>query len=221
MLEQIREKAKPAIVPCLDTDFLPAVLWDRAFRAAVKESGRAKKVKIVMERNAESASVYETELFADASAEEFSANLLHVERLVKSMFWIYGGYRVTIAGDKAVADAMKEIYDLKNGARKFDSEVMGGIYSSPVEILYSDYEHAPSAKSSAQPLGRHLKGCRIGFDLGGSDRKAAAVIDGEVVFSEEIPWDPYFQKDIQYHIDGILDSLKRAAAKLPPPFSTP
>ena len=51
-------------------------------------------------------------------------------------------------------------------------------------------------------LGRHLDGCRIGFDLGGSDRKCAAVIDGEVVFSEEIVWDPYFQSDPDYHYRG-------------------
>ena len=64
-------------------------------------------------------------------------------------------------------------------------------------------------------LGRNLTGCRIGFDLGGSDRKAAAVIDGKVVFSEEIVWDPYFQKDPSYHIENVHDSLKRAAAHLP------
>jgi predicted NBD/HSP70 family sugar kinase len=64
-------------------------------------------------------------------------------------------------------------------------------------------------------MGRHLDGCRIGFDIGGSDRKAAALIDGKVVFSEETPWDPYFQKDPSYHIEGINDSLKRAAAHLP------
>lgn len=28
-------------------------------------------------------------------------------------------------------------------------------------------------------------------------------------------WDPYFQKDPQYHIEGIQDSLERAAAHLP------
>jgi hypothetical protein len=56
---------------------------------------------------------------------------------------------------------------------------------------------------------------RIGFDLGGSDRKVAAVIDGKCVFSEEIVWDPYFQPDPQYHFDGIMDSLKKAAAHLP------
>lgn len=215
MMELIEKNAKPAMVPCLDTDFVPAVLWDRAFRAAVKESGKAKDVKIVMERNEESTSVYETVLFADATEDEFKANLRHVERLVKSMFWIYGGHKVTIAGDKQVADAMKAIYNLENGERKFDAEVMGGIYSTPVEIVYCDYADAPAAKTTAQPLGRHLKGCRIGFDLGGSDRKAAAMIDGEVVFSEEIAWDPYFQQDPSYHKDGIMDSLKRAAAHLP------
>jgi predicted NBD/HSP70 family sugar kinase len=41
------------------------------------------------------------------------------------------------------------------------------------------------------------------------------VIDGEVVYSEEVVWDPYFQSDPQYHIDGIQDSLERAAAHLP------
>jgi predicted NBD/HSP70 family sugar kinase len=64
-------------------------------------------------------------------------------------------------------------------------------------------------------LGRHLDGCRIGFDLGGSDRKVAAVQDGKVLFSEEIVWDPYFQKDPSYHHGGIMDSLRRAASHLP------
>ena len=36
----------------------------------------------------------------------------------------------------------------------------------------------PAERSETRPLGRHLDGCRIGFDLGGSDRKVAAVVDG-------------------------------------------
>jgi hypothetical protein len=73
----------------------------------------------------------------------------------------------------------------------------------------------PAANESVMSLGGHLDGCRIGFDLGGSDRKCAAVIDGEVVFSEEVEWDPYFQSDPQYHLDGIQHSLERAAEHLP------
>jgi predicted NBD/HSP70 family sugar kinase len=60
-----------------------------------------------------------------------------------------------------------------------------------------------------------MEGCRIGFDLGASDRKAAAVVDGEVVFSEEVLWDPSRHADPQWHFDEIMDSLKRAAAHLP------
>lgn len=41
------------------------------------------------------------------------------------------------------------------------------------------------------------------------------MIDGEVVFSEEVRWDPYFQSDPQYHIAGIRHSLAQAAAHLP------
>jgi predicted NBD/HSP70 family sugar kinase len=73
----------------------------------------------------------------------------------------------------------------------------------------------PEARSAGAPLGGHLGGYRIGFDLGGSDRKVAAVIDGRVVWSEEIEWDPYHQRDPQYHWDGIMDSLRHAAAHLP------
>jgi predicted NBD/HSP70 family sugar kinase len=73
----------------------------------------------------------------------------------------------------------------------------------------------PAVNDGAMALGRNLEGCRIGFDLGGSDRKCAAIIDGKVVFSEEVVWDPYFQSDPNYHIEGIHDSLLRAAAHLP------
>jgi len=73
----------------------------------------------------------------------------------------------------------------------------------------------PEPRELSIPLGRNLDGCRIGFDLGGSDRKCAALLAGKVVFSEEIPWDPYFQSDPQYHYDGIRETLRRAAEHLP------
>jgi hypothetical protein len=89
------------------------------------------------------------------------------------------------------------------------------IYGRPMNIESGPYDACPEERESAAPLGRHLDGCRIGFDLGASDRKSAAVIDGKVVFSDEVPWNPSVQSDPQYHHDGINDSLKRAAAHLP------
>src|SRR3989442_11723272 len=92
---------------------------------------------------------------------------------------------------------------------------MASVYEQPFTVIVTEPEEVPEAKELTQPLGRHLDGCRIGFDLGASDRKAAAVIDGKVVFTEEIPWDPRAHSNPQWHFDQIMDSLKRAAAHLP------
>ena len=120
-----------------------------------------------------------------------------------------------MGGDAAIAEMLRAVYS-PSAARKFDWDFMGSkIYGRPFEIVACPLAEVPAEKELASPLGRHLDGCRIGFDLGGSDRKCAAVIDGKVVFSEEIAWDPYFQSDPQYHYDGINDTLRRAAAHLP------
>jgi predicted NBD/HSP70 family sugar kinase len=99
-------------------------------------------------------------------------------------------------------------------AGRFDSEVVGErVYDHPISIVRT--RDLPDARIVTRPLGRHLDGHRIGFDLGGSDRKVAAVVDGRVVFSDETVWDPYHKPDPQYHYDGIMDSLNKAAAHLP------
>src|SRR5262249_41237814 len=125
------------------------------------------------------------------------------------------GYRVFVGGEPTVAEMLNGIY-APEGERKFDHEFMGRkVYGRSFEIVPCALDAVPSEREVAMPLGRHLDGCRIGFDLGGSDRKCAAVIDGQCVFSEEVTWDPYFEKDPQYHYDGINDTLRRAAAHLP------
>ncbi len=201
-------------IPPLDPDFIPALLAFESFESAVRKSGRVQPLKIAFERGASSVSVCETVVFANPSPEEFKSGLRHVERLIKGLLWMKGGRKITVSGDAELCRALSQIYS-PIGERAFDYKIMGRIYSGKMEFASSCLDSAPASKESAQPLGRHLDGCRIGFDLGGSDRKCAALIDGEVVFSEEIAWDPYFQKDPDWHKAGINDTLKRAAAHLP------
>ena len=92
-----------------------------------------------------------------------------------------------LSGDQAVYEAMKATYRV-GGARAFDADFMSNVYEKPFEVVYCD--QVPAEKSNPQAVGRHLGGCRIGFDAGGSDRKVSAVIDGEPVFSEEVVWFP-------------------------------
>ncbi len=204
----------PKFRPVLDPEFVPASLWNRCLRARVRESGKPDPLAIALERADGSISVFRTAVLPHAGA-NIPANERYVERLVKFLLWQKGGYRVIIGGDPRIARFADRVYS-PAGKRAFDYDFMGDrVYGHPVVIESTGYDRVPDEKETATALGRHLEGCRIGFDLGASDRKSAAVLDGEVVFSEEVPWDPSPQRDPQYHFDGIHDSLRRAAAHLP------
>jgi predicted NBD/HSP70 family sugar kinase len=76
-------------------------------------------------------------------------------------------------------------------------------------------DEAPAARETGKLLGRNLQGCRIGFDLGASDRKVSAVVDGVPIYSEEVIWEPRKHTDPEYHYREIMTALKTAASKMP------
>ncbi len=210
----VQINVSPKLRPALDPEFVPASLWTRAYRAAIHSSGGGAKLAVALERSDGSVSVYRTEVLRHDGA-NVSLNNRYVERLLKFLLWQKGGYRITIGGDPSLAAYLRSVY-APDGARAFDHHFLGErIYGRPMVIESTTFDAAPLEKEAAAPLGRHLDGFRIGFDLGASDRKCAAVAEGRVVFSEEVSWNPSAQADPQYHFDGIHDSLRRAAAKLP------
>jgi predicted NBD/HSP70 family sugar kinase len=199
--------------PVLDSEFVPASVWNRAYRARVKEIG-GRNLAIALERSDGSVSVFRTAILPP-EGKNVAVNHRYVERLLKFLLWQKGGYRVTIGGDKRIADYLRSVY-APEGARAFDHQFMGErVYGRPMAIGNTSFDAAPVERETTAPLGRHLDGFRIGFDLGASDRKCAAVADGKVIFSDEVAWNPSAQADPQYHFDGIQDSLKRASAHLP------
>ena len=92
---------------------------------------------------------------------------------------------------------------------------MERVYETKFEVEVVSLEDAPKNVSAAAPVGRHLDGCRIGFDAGGSDRKVSAVIDGETVYSEEVVWFPKTNPDPNYHYEGIKSAMQTAASYMP------
>ncbi|MCB1064890.1 MAG: ROK family protein [Verrucomicrobiae bacterium] len=201
--------------PPLEPGFTPAVLWNRAFRERVGESGDPRPFGVALEQPDGTVSVYETAVLPETDPAAAELNLRYVEHLVKFLLWQRGGHRLILGGSDSLTKAIADRYS-PDGERSFDFHFMGEkAYRRPFEVTGVAYADLPASREAAVELGGHLDGCRIGFDLGGSDRKCAAVIDGEVVFSEEVPWDPYFQSDPQYHLDGIRHSLRRAAEHLP------
>ncbi len=204
----------PRHLPPLDERFLPAALWNRAYRKLVDAEPESRNLHLALARKDGTTFHHRLQILPHEGG-NVELTRKYVERTVKFLFWMKGGSRLYVAGNDAVATFLSGIYS-PDGARSFDRDIVGhGIFGEPISVTPCQREELPPASEENMELGRNLDGCRIGFDLGGSDRKAAALIDGEVVFSEEIPWDPYFQSDPHYHLEGIRDSLQRAAAHLP------
>jgi predicted NBD/HSP70 family sugar kinase len=203
----------PKVQPELDPGFQPASLVNRAFKQRLQAWGPAIPVAIALEQADGSTFHFQTEISAGAEAAEL--NFRHLERWIKFLLWSRGGYRIYFQGPSELALRLQRHYREEPTGR-FDADLMGRrVYERPFEIVPQQDQPLPPAREATRPLGRHLDGCRIGFDLGASDRKAAAVINGEVVFSEEVPWDPVKQTDPQWHYDQLMAMLKSAAAHLP------
>ncbi|MBK1833761.1 ROK family protein [Roseibacillus ishigakijimensis] len=200
----------------LDPEFLPAIEFFRAYDQDAARNPFATPVTLALCRPDGLCFHHSFTLLPDEPAFA-SRTLTFLERTLKFLLWMQGGSRVHFHGPPAFAEKLAAIYHHPRGKRAFDSHFLGKtVFGEAIEfITHSSAEDLPAARDRETSLGGHLDGCRIGFDLGGSDRKAAALIDGEVVHSEEVPWDPYFQSDPEYHLAGIRDSLQSAARHLP------
>ena len=203
----------PRCLPALDPGFRPAALTHRAFR---REVATACGVPLIfgLERPDGSLSRYETLVLPDnhpASA----TNRAIAERLLKFLLWQHGACRVHVGGPASVGEHLAATY-APGAARAFDWHFMGAdVYARPFSVLPCHDDEVPPRREITRSLGRHLDGCRIGFDLGASDRKVAAVRDGVPLFSEETVWGPREQSDPAYHYSEIMAGLRAAAAHLP------
>ena len=192
--------------PELDPGFIPLHLFNQAFLKTAK-----KPVGIALERaDGEMASV---RTFIHGTPDLLEADKYYIRRLVKTLLWMKGGFRVYVCGDTGIYEYLKNEAFCDGGIQDFDYHYFTDIFEHPFEIVETD--SLPASKDSPRHIGGHFDGCRIGFDAGGSDRKVSAVINGEVVYDEETVWFPKTNSDPDYHYDGIVSALKAAAAHMP------
>ena len=193
--------------PKLDPGFIPFGIWMNEY-----EKGATQDISIAVERNDGFISVRHAKIHG--TAEMAAADYRFVERYMKFLLWSIGGFKVYICGCSDIAKKLQAAYS-PAGERAFDYDFFQKLYERPLEILDLPLAQCPQSNEFPRPIGGHTDGCRIGFDAGGSDRKVSAVIDGEVVYSEEVIWHPKTNPDPTYQYEGILDSFRTAASKMP------
>ena len=191
--------------PVLDQDYTPLLKFNHAFLKTA-----SKPVSIAVERADGQMATCHT--FVHGTPEMAEADHYYINRLVKTILWMKGGFRIYVSDDRETYEYLAHAYSAE-GCQAFDWDYMAGIFEHPFEVVWCD--KVPEAKDLSKRVGGHLDGCRIGFDAGGSDRKVSAVIDGETVFSEEVVWFPKINSDPDYHYDGIVSALKAAAEHMP------
>lgn len=198
----------------LDPDFYPMIKALEDFNnkiASLSEEDKS-KITIVVTRNNNYNYIYSFLGYRDGINDLENYNI--AERLIKTILWLCGGYKIGISGSKYIYEQIKKDYTAF-GSRDFDADFMSGVYENEFVVEYLASEDIPQQKNASIKVGGYLDGCRIGFDAGGSDRKVSAVIDGEVVYSEEVVWNPKITSDPTYHYNEILTAMKTAASKMP------
>lgn len=202
-------KITPKYVPPLDHEFVPVELVCRKFES--DENART-VVRIAIERNDGLVAGHDFNISAEAGRLE--ENCAYIERMVKMLLWLYGGFKVYVDGPLEIGNYIKKLY-ARGGRQEFDYKFMSEVYENRFEVLVMDGEDVPPVKEAPKDIGRHLDGCRIGFDAGGSDRKVSAVIEGKVVYSEEVIWHPKTRPDPEYHYNEIKAAVAEAAKHMP------
>lgn len=194
-------------LPELDPDFIPIGKFRQAF---LESAGQACPVGIAVERaDGQMASEH---TFIHGTENMREADCYFIDRLVKTMLWMKGGFRVYVSGNREIYEYLLKTYADK-GVRDFDFHFMSQVFERPFEVVWTD--NLPEERNAPQKTGGFTNGNRIGFDAGGSDRKVSAVIDGKSVYDEEVVWFPKTNEDPAYHYDGIVAAFKSAAAHLP------
>jgi predicted NBD/HSP70 family sugar kinase len=208
----LRPDVPVRVEPPLGGDFFPAAVANRAFQADLHGAGVP--LVIGLQREGAEFSRFETQVFPEGHP-QFDSNHAYVERILKFLLWQRGGFQLYIAGPQGIAERIQQVYS-EEGTRAFDYRFMGSqVYEKEFRVTACGLDEMPAQCESGKRLGRNLKGSRIGFDLGASDRKASAVMDGNPVYSEEIIWEPRLHADPEYHYREILAGLRSAASHLP------
>ncbi len=191
--------------------FIPMIPSLFKLKAAAAK-GKFTEFKFAWER--ENGCAFQYTLPIPTAMESDAESIRLAERIVKFVLWASGGWKLHLSGPEAFCTAIEKAYGA-GGARSFDRDMMLKAYGREMEVCRSRADAIPETRDSGKGTGISWKGCRIGFDLGASDFKVAAVEDGEVRFSDEFAWDPRNAESPSYHFEQLNKGLQAAASHLP------
>ena len=98
--------------PKLDPGYIPLYQFNQAFLKDARHP-----LGLAVERSGGEMAVCET--FIHGTPEMREADCYYVNRLVKTILWMKGGFKVYVSGDEGVCDYLKSVY-CASGQQEFD-----------------------------------------------------------------------------------------------------
>ena len=198
--------------PILDPNYLPMIEFERQYQAAAQEAGLMMNCVLSLVKNPRQVARQEFQISLAPLLQE--RTMLYLNRFVKSMLWLYGGYRFYSNLPLELTRKLQALFS-GQGQQKFDAEfIVEGIFERKLEFCHCALKDMPAPCSEAASVGGKSGGRRLGFDVGGSDKKIAAIAQNNVVFADSIIWDPYPQTDLAWHRREMRELLELGASKL-------
>ena len=199
LLSNIRARFSPT----LDPEFIPISLVLKKTHERIANGTPSVELTFSLERLPGDRSIHKFTV-PDPKNDESGEIKRLVERICKFLLWQQGASLVGIHssdGSNILAKYLSKIYN-ENGPRAFDADMMKKAYGT--SLVFESLDSCKiEASDKSKAIGGHLDGCRIGFDLGASDYKLAAVQNGEPVYTTEIPWDPRVESNPDWHRNKI------------------
>ena len=134
--------------PELDPGFIPLYKFNQAFL-----KNAAKPVGIAVERADGEMAVCRT--FIHGTEEMRKADHYYINRLVKTILWMKGGFKIYVTGDQDTYEYLSAAY-CAGGEQEFDWDYMAGVFENPFEVVLT--EQLPEAKDAPKPMGGHMEG---------------------------------------------------------------
>jgi hypothetical protein len=206
---------RPAVPAPLDPGFAPYALAKEAYLRACAAETRFNYVRtlhVAVLRQNGLVNRLEFPVFPSSDA-RFNDSLVYAFFTIMFALCQKGGYKVMLCGPSELCAQLQHEFS-PSGHASFPVDLMSQVYDRPFEMVRVAQNQLPGAQEDPEKVGLDVSGCRLSFDLGKSDFKVVACIDGTPTYHGEHEWDIY-QTNPEYHFDLVLSKLKEAAATMP------
>ena len=180
---------KPSIAAPLDPGFAPYILGKRAYMAACaaeKGLNAVRTLYVAILRQNGLCNRLGFPVFASSDA-RFNDSLLYAYFTIMFALCQKGGFKILLCGPSDICTELKKEFSLE-GRASYVVDLMQQVYmgsgdlstDGSLEVTRVARNMLPDAKEDPELVGLDVKGCRLAFDLGKSDFKVTACVDGKV-----------------------------------------